>query len=115
MSSGDNQSGRWDTSVTSNAFNAMALDILGYTLDSMEDTADVYNLVAVFPVAATSKVAIGLQNKDEEGAATDITGWYANVTYKFQEQKNVSLFAEIADTDKANSDLGYLAGMQFKF
>ncbi|MEH6823417.1 MAG: porin [Motiliproteus sp.] len=87
----------------------------GADYGSMEDTADVYNLVAAFPVATTTKVALGLQNKDEEGAATDINGWYGNVTYQFPEQKKVSLFAEIADTDEDNSDIGYLAGMKIKF
>lgn len=82
---------------------------------SMEDTAEVYNLVAAFPVAPTSKVSIGLQNKELDGAATDVTGWYANLTYKFPTQKKVSLFAEIGDTDAPGSDLGYLAGMRLKF
>ncbi len=87
----------------------------GADYGSMEDTADVYNLVAAFPVAVTTRVAIGLQNLDEEGAATDVSGWYANVTYKFPEQQKVSLFAEVADSDEANSNLGFLAGMQMKF
>lgn len=86
----------------------------GADYGSMEDTADVYNLVASFPVASTTSVAIGMQNRDNE-SAEDVTGWYANVTYKFPKQKNVSMFAEIADTDEGNSSLGYVAGMRVKF
>lgn len=77
------------------------------------DTA-LYNLVAAFDVTSTTGVAIGMQNQDEDGAE-DITGWYANVTYKFPTQKNVSIFAELADTDEDNSDIGYLAGFRVKF
>lgn len=101
----------WGVSATYDAGFAT----FGADYGSMQDTADVYNLVVVVPVAATTKAAIGLQNKELEGASSDINGWYANLTYKFAEQKNVSLFAEIADTDAANSDMGYLAGMQIKF
>lgn len=78
------------------------------------DSADVYNLVAAFPVAATTAVAVGIQNLEEDGA-DDVTGWYANVTYKFPEQKGVSLFAEIADSDEQDADMGYLAGMRITF
>ncbi|SIS61662.1 porin [Neptunomonas antarctica] len=88
----------------------------GADYGSMEDTANVYNLVAAFPVTNTTKAAIGLQNIDnEDESVDDVTGWYANVTYKFPEQKNVSLFAEIGDTDEDSSSMGYLAGLQIKF
>ena len=55
-----------------------------------------------------------MQNQELDGS-DDVTGWYANVTYKFPTQKNVSVFAEVADTDKDNADMGFLAGMRVKF
>ena len=86
----------------------------GANYGSMDDTADVYNLVAAFPLSDSTKVALGVQNKDEEAGDKE-TGWYANVTYKFPEQKGVSLFGEIADSDAADTDPGFLVGMQVKF
>lgn len=65
-------------------------------------------------MASTTGVAIGMQNQELDGS-DDVTGWYANVTYKFPTQKNVSVFAEVADTDKDNADMGFLAGMRVKF
>ncbi|MGM0569823.1 porin [Marinobacter sp.] len=73
-----------------------------------------YNVAATFDVTSTTGVAIGMQNQEEDNS-DDVTGWYANVTYKFPSQKNVSVFAEIADTDEDDTDLGYLAGMRVKF
>jgi hypothetical protein len=88
----------------------------GADYGSMKDTAKVYNLVSTFSVTSTVKAAIGLQNIDDNGSGIDdVTGWYANATYKFPAQKNVSLFAEIGDTDEDNASIGYLAGMQLKF
>jgi predicted porin len=88
------------------------------TSDSSDDTskknADQYNLAAVFAAAKTTDIAIGVVNVDEDNG-DDITEWYANVTYKFPTQKNVSLFAEIADSDADGADMGYLAGMRVKF
>jgi predicted porin len=79
-----------------------------------EDIADQYNLAATFAAAKTTKVALGMTNIEPE-SGDDVTEWYANVTYKFPTQKNVSLIAEIADTDEDDSDMGYLAGMRIKF
>lgn len=88
----------------------------GADYGSMKDTAKVYNLVSTFSVTPTVKAAIGLQNIDDNGSGIDdVTGWYANATYKFPAQKNVSLFAEIGDTDEDDSSIGYLAGMRIKF
>ena len=86
----------------------------GADYSSIEDTSDQYNIVAVIPVAKTTKIAVGMVNIDEENG-DDATEWYANVTYKFPNQKNVSVFAEIADTDEENVDLGALVGMRIKF
>ncbi len=85
------------------------------TSDLGTGDVDQINLAAIIPVAKTTKVAVGINNVDDASKAKDATEWYANVTYKFAAQKNVSLFAEIADTDEANVDLGYLAGLRVKF
>lgn len=102
-----------DTWGISAAYDA-GFAVLAADYSSVEDTQDQYNLVAVVPVAKTTKIAIGMANIDPE-AGDDINEWYANVTYKFSTQKNVSLFAEIADTDESGVDVGYLAGMRIKF
>lgn len=72
------------------------------------------NLATTFKVASTTSMAVGLVNVKEDGA-DDVTGWYTNVTYKFPTQKNVSLFAELGDTNEDNVDLGYMAGIRLKF
>lgn len=77
------------------------------------DTA-LYNLVATFDVTSSTGVAVGIQNQETDGSE-DVTGWYANVTYKLPAQKNVSIFGELADTDEDNTDVGYLAGLRVKF
>lgn len=88
----------------------------GADYGSMEDTANVYNLVSTFPINSTTNAALGIQRIDyEDKSKDDVTGWYANITYNFPEQKNVSLFAEIGDTDENDSSVGYLAGMQLRF
>jgi hypothetical protein len=74
------------------------------------------NVVTTFDVASTTGVALGMRNYDEDVTGfEDVTEWYANVTYKFPAAKNVRLFAEIADTDADDADMGYLAGMRVKF
>jgi predicted porin len=73
-----------------------------------------YNVAATIDVTSTTGVAIGMQNQEEDNSE-DVTAWYANVTYKFPEAKNVSVFAEIADTDEDDTDMGFLAGMRVKF
>jgi len=81
---------------------------------STEDVADYYNVVAVMKAAKTTKVALGMQNVEPE-TGEDNSEWYANVTYKFPTQKNVSVFAEISDTDKDGTETAYLTGMRIKF
>lgn len=75
---------------------------------------ELYNVAATFDVTSTTGIAIGMQNEEEDNA-DDITAWYANVTYKFPAQKNVSVFAEVADNDVDDTDMGFLAGMRVKF
>jgi predicted porin len=78
-----------------------------------------YNIAAVFGVASTTDVAVGMGNKDsDENGFKDITEWYANVTYKFPQAKNVSVFAEVANSDLEENgkevDMGMLAGLRVK-
>ena len=102
-----------DTWGVSAAYNFGMVKLFGdYSV--IEDTSTQYNLAVTIPVAKTTKVALGMVNIDPDNAA-DKNEWYANVTYKFPSQKNVSLFAEIADTDESNVDMGMLAGMRIKF
>jgi predicted porin len=79
-----------------------------------------YNVAAVFGVASTTDVAVGMGNKDSDATGyEDITEWYANVTYKFPQAKNVRVFAEVADSDWEDNgedvDMGMLAGLRVKF
>ena len=106
-------SGSKDTWGVSAAYD-FGIAKLAADFSTTEDTADQYNLAAVVPVDKTTKVAVGFLNiKPETGS--DVTELYANVTYKFPSQKNVSVFAEIADTNEEGVDIGYLAGMRMKF
>jgi predicted porin len=86
------------------------------TSDTGTEDLDIYNLVAKFDVAATTRVGVGI-TKQELDATTDVTQVYANVTYKFPTQKNVSLFAEVSDVDEdgEDRDLDMLMGMRIKF
>ncbi|KPQ29850.1 MAG: Outer membrane protein (porin) [Marinobacter excellens HL-55] len=97
-------------------FMNLAADYSMTDEDDFETTQ--YNIAAVFAVASTTDVAVGMGNKEVDDA-DDITEWYANVTYKFPAAKNVSAFAEIADSDLEengeDADLGFLAGMRVKF
>lgn len=107
---GDDDIDTWGVSASFDAgFATFAADY-----SSTDDIADQYNIAAVFAAAGTTDIALGMVNTDPENG-DDVTEWYANVTYKFPTQKNVSLFAEIADTDEDGSDMGYLAGMRIKF
>jgi len=93
------------------------------TVSWTEEDMTQYNVAAVFAVASTTDVAVGMGNKDSDvDGYKDVTEWYANVTYKFPEAKNVSVFAEVADSDyedpDANDeevDMGFLAGLRVKF
>ncbi|MFP4672721.1 MAG: porin [Desulfohalobiaceae bacterium] len=70
------------------------------------------NAVAVIPVQERTKLAVGYGHESpDEGE--DVNSWYANVNYSLS--SNVKIFAEVGDNDKDNTDMGYLAGMQFKF
>ncbi|EAR60770.1 porin [Neptuniibacter caesariensis] len=83
--------------------------------------ADITNLVATFAANEQTKVALGYVMVDSDAANEDSDAWYANVTYKFPSQKNVSVFAEVSQADFENaaddaaSEVDILAGMQIKF
>ncbi|WP_290703309.1 porin [Amphritea sp.] len=94
-------------------FAELAVDYSTAELSSTTDL-DVYNLAATFKVAETTKASVGYNSYDEDGA-DEVGTWYANVTYKFPAQKHVSVFAEIADNDVDDEEMGYLAGMRVKF
>jgi len=76
---------------------------------------DFLNIYVGVPVKSF-KIGAGFQQIDyDTDAKEDVSAWYANVTYKFPAHKNVSVFAEIQDTDEDNSDMGYLVGARIKF
>ncbi|MGH1441567.1 MAG: porin [Cellvibrionaceae bacterium] len=92
---------------------------LSYTsTDSDTDTDDKDNISAVvsFLLAKTLSGTLGYDIQDfDADSVEDIDTWYANVVYKFPAAKNVSVFAELANTDEDDSDVGYLFGMRVKF
>lgn len=102
-----------DTIGISAAFKAGPAKV-GIDYSSTDDVQDQFNLVAKLSASKSAKVALGITTIEPENG-DDILGWYANVTYKFPAQKNVSLIAEIADTDEDSVDMGYLAGLRIKF
>jgi predicted porin len=87
----------------------------GLEYSEAEDRSSLINAAVKAPVGPV-KIAAGYQYEDfDADAIEEIGAWYANVTYKFPAAKNVSVFAEIGDTDKDGDDMGYLAGMRIKF
>ncbi|MDO6461899.1 porin [Granulosicoccaceae sp. 1_MG-2023] len=76
------------------------------------DDLDAINFAASVPFAETVEGAAGVtQHSPDEG--DDVLYWYANVTKAMH--KNVSVFAEIGNSDEDDSDMGFLAGMRVKF
>jgi len=102
-----------DTWGISASYDA-GIAVVGADFSSIDDVSDQLNLVAKLAVNKSTKVAVGANNIEPE-VGDDVTEWYANVTYKFPEQNKVSLFAEIADTDEDNVDMGFLTGMRLQF
>lgn len=81
-----------------------------------EDEETIWNIFTSVKVHKTTKIGAGFVTQDfDEDGKDDVTGYYANVEYKFPQYKNLSVYAEIADSDKDNHDLGYLVGCRFKF
>lgn len=83
--------------------------------------AEITNLVATFSANKQTKIALGYVQIDSDASNSDADSWYANVTYKFPAQKNVSVFAEVSQASYDNSaadeasEVDILAGMQIKF
>lgn len=86
------------------------------TTDTAAGDLDLYNVAVSFKASETTTIALGLI-EEEKTTTVDRSQIYANVTYKFPAQKNVSLFAEISDVDEDGKDLDLdvLAGMRIKF
>lgn len=81
-----------------------------------EDTESLWNAFVVVPVLDTTKISLGYQYKDFDDSSLDEIGaWYVNAVYKIPSFKNVSVFAEVADTDEDNSDPGFLVGSRLTF
>lgn len=85
--------------------------------ETSADNSSQYNLAAGIAASSTTGVNLGVTGVmyDDETGAEDITGYYANVTYTFPKASNVSAFAEVANSDEDDSDIGYVAGMRVKF
>lgn len=109
----DSTADSWGLSATFNAgFATFGADYSVSDVDGQADDDTTINLVAKFDATETTSIALGYVNGETNGADND--AWYANATYKFPAQKNVSLFAEVSDSDTAE-ELNVMAGMQIKF
>ncbi|MGM0534904.1 MAG: porin [Pseudomonadota bacterium] len=120
VSSGDESVDTWGVSAAYDAgFATLAMDYSesDSNIDTSANNADQYNLAAKFAAASTTDIAVGMTETSYDAllGLDDVTEYYANVTYKFPSYSNVSVFAEISDTDEDNVDMGYLAGMRVKF
>lgn len=115
----DNDVNTWGISAEYDAgFVKVGADYSSSEEDGSNSESDVTNLVASFKAAKTTKVKVGYVKLDASDDADDADTFYANVTYKFPAQKNVSLFAEVSKTDFDNGadvDTDILAGMRIKF
>lgn len=79
------------------------------------DEGSVLNVAVTVPAGPVTIGAGYVMMSPEDDAADDVNEWYANIAFKFQSAKNVSLFAEIGDNDIDDYDMGYLAGMRITF
>lgn len=76
------------------------------------DDLDAINFAASVPFMDTLEGAAGItQLSPDEG--DEVMYWYANLAKAVH--KNVSVFAEIGNSDEDDSDMGFLAGMRVKF
>lgn len=86
------------------------------TEDDNNYDESIWNISVTIPV---KPVTIGLGyvslDLDDGSADEEISGWYANVVYKFSNAKNVSVFAEVSDSDEEDFDMGYMVGMRLTF
>ena len=112
----------WGVSAEFDAgFATIGADYSSSEEDGSNVEVDLTNLVATFKATDTTKIALGYVKLDSDDNSEDADTWYANVTYKFPAQKNVSLFAEVSTTDfddaakDAATETDVLAGMRIKF
>lgn len=97
-----------ETDIDDNLFGTDAVD-------GLNDNVGILNIAVAVPVDAfTFGAGYVLVNPDDDDEE-DINGWFLNAIYAFPSAKNVTLFAEIGNTDEDDSDMGYLAGMRIKF
>lgn len=75
----------------------------------------IWNAFVAVPIKPVTLGAGYVTLDPDNEAEEDITGWYANVIYKVPTAKNVRLFAEIAESDEEDTDMGYLVGLRIKF
>lgn len=109
----DNNADSWGVSAQYDAgFINLGADYSVSDIDNSDRNESTYNLVTVFEASQTTAIALGYVNVDDE--IEDVGAWYANVSYRFPAQKNVTLFAEVSDSD-AGDESDILAGMQIKF
>lgn len=101
-------------------YAAIAAD---YSLASNEDDTEgsVMNICLTVPVQSVT-LGAGYQMINDDDtvfyADDEFTSYYANATYVFPSQSNVSIFAEIAGTDIDDDedwDMGYLIGTNITF
>lgn len=83
-----------------------------------DEGADFYNVYIAVPISSVT-LAGGWQmidyDKETDEHESEVNGWYANITYAFPEQDNVSVYFEVEGTDEDDTDPGYLLGMSIGF
>lgn len=84
---------------------------IGFDYSSNDDLTAI-NLAASMPVAAQTKAAVGVTQLSYDQISDQLV-WYANVSHKLHQK--VTAFAEIGNSDSADSELGWLSGIRFKF
>lgn len=93
---------------------------IGADYSESEDRLSVWNAIIAVPVQDfTIKASFQSFEWDDIYATAngeeDQSIWYLTAIYQFPAHKNVRLFAEIADSDADDTDMGYLFGMRIKF
>jgi predicted porin len=109
-----------DTWGLSAAYDAKLVEIAAdYSVASQDDIDTDLTVWNVFVSVPIKPVTLGagyqLATVDVGGDEEDVASWCVNAVYKFPAQKNVSIFAEIANSDEDDSDMGYLVGTRIKF
>ncbi|WP_428607582.1 porin [Sedimenticola sp.] len=109
----DNNADSWGVSATYDAgFAKLGADYSISDIDGSNLDESTLNLVAKFKASQNTSLALGYVSVDDDVNRQD--AWYANATYRLPAQKNISLFAEISDSD-AGDEMDVLTGVQIKF